>query len=67
MADLYGLPKTHIVPDMSAAAEAQSGKPALRPMNCQLDTEETYNLLKFKAAIDFKAEIKDCLENFVQI
>ena len=65
MADLYGLPKSHIVPDLSAALE--TAKPGMRPNNCQLDTEGSNSALKFKTVIEFKNEIKDCLENFIQI
>lgn len=66
MADLYGLPKSHIVPDLSAALDTEV-KPGMRPNNCQMDTDDSNSLLKFKPVLEFKNEIKDCLENFIQI
>jgi hypothetical protein len=62
MADLYNLPKEHILPDMS---EANKTEPSLRPDNVQLDTGYSYKLLEFEPIMEFKDSIKECLENFI--
>jgi hypothetical protein len=63
MADVYGLSKDHIKPDLSSAS-ITSG-PNLRPKDVQLDTTYTYKLIDFEPVIHYKDAIKDCLENFV--
>ena len=49
--------------DLSAAQESTG--PLLRPMNAQLDTTYSYDLIQFQPMMQFKNSIKDCLENFV--
>lgn len=63
MADLYGVAKENIKPDMSSA-NVTSG-PNIRPRDVQLDTSYSFQLIDFKTVMQFKDSIKDCLENFV--
>lgn len=63
MADLYGLSKEHIKPDLSAA-DTSSG-PSLRPKDAQLDTTYSYEVVDFEPIMLFTETIKDCLDNFV--
>ena len=58
-----GLNKDIIGRDLSAAQESKG--PLLRPMNSQLDTTYSYELIQFQPIMQFNDSIKDCLENFV--
>jgi hypothetical protein len=59
IADEFNLDKQNIKPDETSA------EISLRPMNSQLDTENSYSLLNFKPLVKFRESIKDCLQNFV--
>ena len=61
MADIYNLPKEHIIEDKS---EANKTAPSLRPDNSTLDTSYSNSVIDFKPIMEFKDCIKDCLENF---
>ena len=63
IADLLGLNKNIIGKDLSAAQESTG--PLLRPMNAQLETAYSYELIQFQPIMQFKDSIKDCLENFI--
>ena len=61
IADVLNLAKDHIQPDTTIQLDG----PNLRPMNANIDTKYSYEIIEFKPIVDFKAAIKECLEVFV--
>ena len=59
IADLFGIDKNHIQPDVTVSAQT-----LLRPKNSQLDTEYSFKLISFYPRMKFRDSIKECLENF---
>lgn len=63
MADLFNLPKTHIIADSCPSLEISQ----LRPTDAQLDTTYSFEKLdNFKTIVDFKTCIKRALEPFAK-
>ena len=62
MADLFNLPKTHIVADFSSADPTIK---QLRPLDSKLDTTYSFQKLdNFTPVVDFKISLKRALEPF---
>ena len=62
MADLFNLPKSHIIPDMSSADPSIK---QLRPLDSKLDTHYSFQKLgNFNTIVDFKKSLKRALEPF---
>jgi len=61
IAEVLNLPSDHIQPDYTIQLDG----PNLRPMNAQLDSKYSYEIVEFEPVVDFKKSIKECLEVFV--
>jgi hypothetical protein len=62
MADLFNIPKTHIVPDLSSVDQTIV---QLRPLDSKLDTGYSFQKLdNFKTIVDFKTSLKQALLPF---
>ena len=61
IAEVLNLPKDHILPDNTVQLDG----PNLRPMNAQLETKYSYEMIEFEPIVDFRKAIKECLEVFV--
>jgi hypothetical protein len=62
MAELFSLPKAHIIADLSSADPTVK---QLRPLDSQLDTSYSFEKLNnFKTIVDFKTSLKSAIEPF---
>ena len=63
IAKIYNLTTDHIKPDTSAATDPKSAQ--MRPMNAQLDTSYSFQLINFTPIVNFEKSIKESLEDLI--